>query len=272
MARLEREYEDDSIPWGDYVIYSNEGKTLKRFPDNDFGHSQAEAYYREVQHLENQEKIIAQNQAIIDANKRPSFPFPPPRSRQELDPEYQEWLQYKKETDPKFQIWKIQKEQKEFEAKLRQAELEREERLKREKEVEERIALEKKHEQESIRRKRAEERKRAQAIEAERRREDAIIDKIKECTSKSMFKAVLPLCNTNRLRDEWYKRAVNNRYLSRSKAVKLLEEAYPTTSVSQYNNTLDNRVNNRKKKSPLSIIFHLIMIVFGLLMIYYSIH
>lgn len=272
MARLGREYEDDSIPWGDYVIYSNEGKTLKRFSDNDFGHSQAEAYYREVHHLENQEKIIAQNQAIIDANKRPSFPFPPPRSRQELDPEYQEWLQYKKETDPKFQIWKIQKEQKEFEAKLHQAELEREERLKREKEIEERIALEKKQVQESIRRKQAEERKRAQAIEAERRREDAIIEKIKECTSKSMFKAVLPLCNTNRLRDEWYKRAVNNRYLSRSKAVKLLEEAYPTTSVSQYNNTLGNRVNNRKKKSPLSIIFHLIMIVFGLLMIYHSVH
>lgn len=271
MARLGREYEDESTPWGDYIIYSDEGRALRRFPDNEFGRSQAEAYYHEIQHLDNQQKIIAQNQAIIDANKRPSYSFPPPRSRQELDPEYREWLQFKKETDPKFRMWKIQKEQKELEAKLHQAEREREERLKCEKEVQEQI----KHER---RRRQAEEHKRALAIEAERQREDEIIQKIKTCTSKSMFKAVLPLCNTSRLRDEWYKRTVNNRYMSRSYAIKLLEEAYPAASISQQNNnptennyTFGDRNNNRKKNSPLSVIIRLIIMVSGLLGIYFSV-
>ena len=90
--------------------------------------------------------------------------------------------------------------------------------------------------------------------------------------SKSMFKAVLPLCNTSRLRDEWYKRVVNNKYMSRCKAAKLLQKAYPAASVSRKDNnpnernyTFGDRVNSRKKNSPLSVIIRLIIMFLGLL-------
>lgn len=92
MARLGRDYEDDPIPWGDYVVFSDEGKRLRKFPDNDDGRAQAEAYYHEVQQLDNQKKIITQNQEIIEANKRsPIYRTPAPY----IEPEYLEWKRVK---------------------------------------------------------------------------------------------------------------------------------------------------------------------------------
>lgn len=147
MARLGRYYEDDNTPWGDYVVYSDEGRILRKFPDNELGRAQAEAYFHEVQQLDNQKKIISQNQELINSQRAPRFPQP---SRQILDPEYREWLQFKKETDPEYKKWKRQKEQEEARVRAEQERV--------------RIEAERKREQERIERER---------IEAERRRKQA---------------------------------------------------------------------------------------------------
>lgn len=182
MARLEREYDDDTNhPYGDYFVYSDEGRLLNRFPDNESGRAQAEAYFHEVQQLDNQKRIISQNQELINMQKVQRSPQPNrqipnpgyreynysqrmprfPQSRiQELDPEYKEWLQFKKETDPEYKKWKRQKdiEKAEKEAKIK---------AEQERALQETI---KKREQERIERERIEAERKRKAEEEEQRR------------------------------------------------------------------------------------------------------
>lgn len=93
----------------------------------------AEAYYNHLQSLDNQLKTYHEQKRAADEQKRAADelealrkateeknriererpfrpPFPPP-PRQVLDPEYQEWLQFKKATDPEFAKWKREKEE-----------------------------------------------------------------------------------------------------------------------------------------------------------------
>lgn len=147
MARLGRYYEDDNIPWGDYVVYSDEGRMLRKFPNNEMGRAQAEAYFHEVQQLDNQRRIISQNQELINSQKVPRFPQ---SSRQILYPEYREWLQFKKETDPEYKKWKWQKEQEQarIRAEQERAKQEAERKWKQERIERERIEAETKRRQE----------------------------------------------------------------------------------------------------------------------------
>lgn len=93
----------------------------------------AEAYYNHLQSLDNQLKTYHEQKRAADEQKRAADelealrkateeknriererpfrpPFPPP-PRQVLDPEYQEWLEFKKATDPEFAKWKREKEE-----------------------------------------------------------------------------------------------------------------------------------------------------------------
>lgn len=170
MARLGRYYEDDNIPWGDYVVYSDEGRMLRKFPDNELGRAQAEAYFHEVQQLDNQKRIISQNQEIINSQRInsqrvPRFPQP---SGQILDPEYREWLQFKKETDPEFKKWKRQKELEEARIRVEQERARQEAERKREQERIERERIESER-----RRRQEEEEKRLAPIRAKQEAERA---------------------------------------------------------------------------------------------------
>ena len=147
MARLGREYDDGTYhAFGDYIVYSDDGRALRRFPDNDIGRAQAETYYHEVQQLDNQKRIISQNQELINYQRTPRFPqqsyHTPQQSRQILDPEYREWLQYKKETDPEFIKWKKQKELEADRIRAEQERIRQEEERKREQERIERERIE----------------------------------------------------------------------------------------------------------------------------------
>ena len=172
MARLGRYYEEDNIPWGDYVVYSDEGRMLRKFPDNELGRAQAEAYFHEVQQLDNQKRIISQNQELINSQRVPRHPQP---SRQILDPEYREWLQYKKETDPEYKKWKKQKEQEQARVRAEQERARQEAERKREQEriERERIEAEKKKRQE-------EEERRMAPIRAEQAKREEQERKIRE--------------------------------------------------------------------------------------------
>lgn len=83
-------------------------------------------YQDYLQQQENQEKLVFEQKRTADETAalrnateernriereqafRPPFPPPP---RQVIDPEYQEWLQFKKATDPEFAKWKREKEE-----------------------------------------------------------------------------------------------------------------------------------------------------------------
>lgn len=121
----------DSIDMGyepdEYVVQRDDGSCYKSF--NNF--SEAQSYYNYLQQLDDQRRTVAQNdeilanqKRIIDAQERNSRILQrtpvsciPPASRQILDPEYKEWLLYKKETDPEFKRWKRQKEAEEARTK-----------------------------------------------------------------------------------------------------------------------------------------------------------
>lgn len=78
---------------------------------------EAQIYYDYLQTLDNQEKALSQNQKIIENQNRILEQNKGLRTapriqqvRQVLDPEYEEWLRYKKETDPAYQKWKKEKD------------------------------------------------------------------------------------------------------------------------------------------------------------------
>lgn len=108
-------YEDD------YIVEKDDGSCYKRFTT----YKEAELYQAYLQQQENQEKLVFEQKRTADETAalrkateeknriererafRPPFPPPP---RQVIDPEYQEWLQFKKATDPEYLKWKIEKE------------------------------------------------------------------------------------------------------------------------------------------------------------------
>lgn len=105
-------------------------------------YSEAKVYQDYLQSIEDREKALAQNEEIIANQKRlieaqerqDSRHKPPQFSRQILDPEYREWLRYKKETDPNFKKWKAEEERKRIH--LENERKERERQFQRDKEKE----------------------------------------------------------------------------------------------------------------------------------------
>lgn len=104
----------------EYVVQRDDGSCYKRF--NNF--SEAQSYYNYLQQLDDQKRTVAQNDEILanqrrllDAQERNSRILQrtpvssiPPASRQILDPEYKEWIQFQKETSPEYKKWKREKE------------------------------------------------------------------------------------------------------------------------------------------------------------------
>lgn len=106
----------------DYIVTKNDGSCYKCFTT----YEEAKLYHDYLQQQENQEKLIFEQKRTADETaalrkateernrmerERPlRHPFPQ-RTNQILDPDYQEWLQFKKETDPKFANWKKAKEE-----------------------------------------------------------------------------------------------------------------------------------------------------------------
>lgn len=88
--------------------------------------SEAKVYQDYLQSIEDREKTLAQNEEIIANQKRlieeqkrqNSRPGAPQFSRQILDPEYREWLQFQKETNPEYKRWKKEKEAEELKKKV----------------------------------------------------------------------------------------------------------------------------------------------------------
>lgn len=93
----------------------------------------ADAYYNHLQSLDDQANTFREQKRAADEQKRTADelealrkateeknrrdrerPFRPPfpqSTRQVLDPEYQEWLEFKKATDPEFLKWKQKKQE-----------------------------------------------------------------------------------------------------------------------------------------------------------------
>lgn len=146
----------------EYSVQRDSGSDYKTFADYD----EAKAYFNYLQQLDNQDKIVKSQAQMANELKRQNDiaekrqnthpPMPLPRiPRPDLDPEYREWLQFKKETDPEYKKWKRQKQLEE--ARVR-AEQERK-----------RQEAERKWEQERIERERIEAEKRKRQEEEERR-------------------------------------------------------------------------------------------------------
>ena len=105
----------------EYIEICRDDYSCRRRFKNHEEDTEAELYFSYLQSLDNQIKISAQLEHQNELTKEnhsnsystPSstqFPRRPPVSTQKLDPEYAEWLQFKKETDPKFIQWKKEKE------------------------------------------------------------------------------------------------------------------------------------------------------------------
>ena len=138
MARLYT-YEDahDNTRW----VVERSGFTGEGRREFDT-YTEAKAYQDYLQSIEDREKALAQNDEIIANQKRlielqgrqNSRPMSPQYTRPNYDPEYQEWLRFKKDTDPAFRRWKAEEERKriqaenERQARQRQNEREREQR------------------------------------------------------------------------------------------------------------------------------------------------
>lgn len=122
MARFETE---EHLFTGDvYEVSKDDWSKRQRFTDRD----EAEAYYEYLKREEvqdsiarNQAEAVSQNKEIIANQKRlieaqernsqiPNRPPFPQATRQILDPEYKEWLQFQKETNPEYLKWKKEKE------------------------------------------------------------------------------------------------------------------------------------------------------------------
>lgn len=96
-------------------------------------YSEAKAYQDYLQSIEDREKALAQNEEIIANQKRlieaqerrDSRHIMPQFSRQILDPEYKEWLQYQKENNPNYKKWKAEEERKRIQKEIERKEKER---------------------------------------------------------------------------------------------------------------------------------------------------
>ncbi len=113
---LSNVYEDDNI------VEKDDGSCYKTFTT----YEEAKLYQDYLQQQDNQEKLVFEQKRTADETaalrkateernrigRERAFlpPFPPP-PRQVIDPEYQEWLQFKKATDPEFAKWKREKEE-----------------------------------------------------------------------------------------------------------------------------------------------------------------
>ena len=91
--------------------------------------------------------------------------------------------------------------------------------------------------------------------------ENSISQKISECSSKSMLKSTLPLCLTDKLKDQWYDKAVRHGIYSHSQAAKLMSSVSYNKSYS----TSDKEGNTDNSKS--TIITALSVIGFMLLLL-----
>ena len=120
MARFDSITSENRWDKTEYVVTRDDGTCYKCFTDFD----EAKAYYQYLQQLDNQEKLVAQNQQIIN-NQNAILDFQKqaqqntPRfipSKPIFDPEYEEWLRYKKATDTKYQEWKRNEDRKKREA------------------------------------------------------------------------------------------------------------------------------------------------------------
>ena len=112
---IDRGHEPD-----EYVVKRDDGSCYKCFRD----YSEARAYYNYLQQLDDQQRSVQQNDEIIANQRRlieiqerksripPHRPSVPQVTKQVLDPEYEEWLRFKKATDPAFIAWKAEEERK----------------------------------------------------------------------------------------------------------------------------------------------------------------
>ncbi len=146
----QRNYEDHLLSDDVIIVSKDDGTKTRRFTNSE----EADAYYEYLKREEVQDsiaknqaaavaqnkEIIANQQRLIEAQERnnripPRPPFPQP-TRQILDPDYKEWLQFKKETDPEYKKWKKAKEAEEI--RKRQEESARAAKLQAEREEQER--------------------------------------------------------------------------------------------------------------------------------------
>lgn len=106
---------------GEYGVQRDDGTCYKSFTD----FADAQAYCNYLQQLDNQQKVVDQNKQIIanqqtlinqNSSKQSEHRhlIPPQKQQvvQVLDPEYLEWLRYKKATDLEFLKWKEEEERK----------------------------------------------------------------------------------------------------------------------------------------------------------------
>ena len=89
-----------------------------------YSHEEAEVYKNYLQSIEDRERSLELQQQIINNQQKLISSQEqrlgrPQVTRQVLDPQYEEWLRYKKATDPGFLAWKAEEEKK---AKIREAE------------------------------------------------------------------------------------------------------------------------------------------------------
>lgn len=124
-----RDYIEGWLGRYDYVeVYRDDYSCRKRFKYRE-EEDEADAYFNYLQSLDNQEISIQKQNQIAEQLKRQndlseqqlkaqnhynnqSFPRPVAPPTQRLDPEYEEWLRYKKATDPAYQKWKAEEERK----------------------------------------------------------------------------------------------------------------------------------------------------------------
>ena len=108
---IDMDYEPD-----EYVVQRDDGSCYKRFKD----YSEARDYYNYLQQLDDQRRSVQQNDEIIANQKRllemqarnNQTHSRPQVTRQVMDPEYLEWLRYKKATDPAYLKWKKEEDAK----------------------------------------------------------------------------------------------------------------------------------------------------------------
>lgn len=130
----------------EYVdVYRDNYSCRKRFKYHE-EEAEIDAYFNHLQFLDNQEVSIQKQNQIAEQLKRQNdlseqqlkaqnhlnhqtFPRPIPLPTQKLDPEYEEWLRYKKATDPEFKKWKAEEARKKAE---QQAEIRRQQAVKEE--------------------------------------------------------------------------------------------------------------------------------------------